>query len=500
MSTAIAEEIELQDVGPIHQLSIPLPEGGGVVILRGKNDAGKSETLKAVDALVTGRGSIEKRDGSPRGSISLGEARLTVVKQQRRDGAELAAVSLDSRFDLADLVDPGLKDPEKADSFRIKALIQLTGVTPDITLFHTLAENKGEFDEIVRPECGECDDVVNMAAMIKRDFESAARKSDNQAENYQGVALGHREAALGYDESIESDSDTLQQALEAAIREEQRIETEQRSAAQQNEKIAQARKALEDARSSTDIPSLEAATAAEEQALTAKTQADEEVKLLIESLREARVRLAKAEAAHAAAVTSRQAAARHAATIEAWEQTASLQTVDVDPQAAQAARERVVQARQAVEQGALQRDKATRNAQADTADRMALQARKKAERMRDAAKGTEEILSSLVGKCGTSLRVERGRLVTNHARGTVPYSELSDGTRWKIAIDIGIEALSRIGVPTHKMILIIPQVAWSELSPANRKLIHEHARERGVHILTALATDDESVLAEPFAA
>ena len=123
MSTAIAEEIELQDVGPIHQLSIPLPEGGGVVILRGKNDAGKSETLNAVDALVTGRGSIEKRDGSPRGSISLGEARLTVVKQQRRDGAELAAVSLDSRFDLADLVDPGLKDPEKADSFRIKALI-----------------------------------------------------------------------------------------------------------------------------------------------------------------------------------------------------------------------------------------------------------------------------------------------------------------------------------------------------------------------------------------
>lgn len=255
MSTAFAEAIELSDVGPIHHLEIPLPAGGGVVCLKGRNDAGKSETLKAVDALVSGRGSIEKRDGSARGEIRLGDARLTVVKQQRRDGAELAAVSLDSRFDLADLVDPGLKDPEKADSFRIKALVQLAGVTPDVTLFHQLANGKGEFDAIVRPEAAEAADIVTMAAMIKRDFEAAARKEHDKSENFLGNALGHREAALGYDASVEADSDKLQASLESAIREAQRLESEVSSAKKHNVAIWEARRALEKARNVFLVPS-----------------------------------------------------------------------------------------------------------------------------------------------------------------------------------------------------------------------------------------------------
>lgn len=497
---SVVDEIEITDIGPIGHLTIPLPDGGGVIVLRARNDAGKSEALKAVDALVTGKGSIEKRDGSARGQISLGEARLTVVKQQRRDGAELAAVSLDSKFDLADLVDPGLKDPEKADGFRIKALVQLAGVDPDITLFHALAEDKREFDEIVRPEAGECEDVVTMAATVKRDFEAAARKAHDLSENHLGAALGHREAALGYDEAIESNEEKLQALLEDAIREEQRLTDADKAANEANEEAEKARVEIEAAGRDSSLPSIELATKAAADCAARVHEVDDEIKLLEDSLKEARAKKRDLESALKSADETLKACNDRERMLAKWREQLGKAIPVVDAALLSKAREAVTAARKAVEEGALQRDKATRMAKADTADRMAQTARRKAERLREAAKGTEEILSSLVGKCGTALRVERGRLVTNHDRGTIPYSELSDGTRWKIAIDIGIEALARQGVPTHKMILIIPQVAWSELSPSNRKLIHEHARERGVHILTALATDDESVLAEPFAA
>ena len=60
MDTAMSDVIELEDIGPIENLRIPLPSAGGVVLLRGRNDIGKSEALKAVDALVSGRGEVEK--------------------------------------------------------------------------------------------------------------------------------------------------------------------------------------------------------------------------------------------------------------------------------------------------------------------------------------------------------------------------------------------------------------------------------------------------------
>lgn len=500
MSTAVAEEIEVKDVGPVEHLSIPLPPGGGLVVIRGPQDHGKSKTLEAVDYAVTGNGSIEKRDGSTKGTITIGEATVSVVKQARRQGFELVASSLDGRLKISDLIDPGLKDPEKNDAVRIKALVQLAGVTPDITLFHDLAGGKAEFDEIVGPDATETDDIVTMAARVKRHFEAAARKASDLAENYTGNALGHREAALGYDPEVEADSEKLQLALEAAIREQQRLESEQKAAAAHNARIVEAREAIKNAQEASAFPPVHEAQTCENEARNAKKAAADEVELLTESLREARVRLAKAEAAHVLAVKTLQGAEQHAKTLAAWSDTAKLDGIEVDETKLQAARDQVASARKAVEQGALQRDKAVRQAKADTSDRMANEARKRSEKLRDAAKATDEVLSQLVGRCGTPWRVERGRLVTNHKRGTIPVSELSDGTRSKVAIDIGIAALARMGVPDKLMILTLPQRIYGEFQPKTRKEIDDHARKCGVHVLTAEATDDEELSAEPFTA
>lgn len=500
MVNAIAEEIEISNIAPIESVRIPVRPEGGVVLLTGPQGCGKSHALEAINALVTGKGSLEKRDGSHRGTVQFGEARISIVKQVSRNSAELAITGIDGGVDLEPLIDPRIKDPEKADAARIKKIVQLGGITPDIALFHELATDKAEFDEIVGPDACESDDVVAMAARVKRDFEAASRKAESLAETYTGTAIGHREAALGYDASVESDASVLQARLETAIRDEQRLESEQGSAAQLNERIAKARTAIKAAMTSNDIPTVVAATEAEEQAAFSVQQANEEVRLLTESLREARVKLAKAEAAHASAVNTRKAAAQHWETIEALRETAELETVDFDEHQLVAARDQVTQARQAVEQGALQRDKAVRQAKAETADRMALEARKKAERLRESAKSTDEILSGLVARCGTDLRVERGRIVTTTDRGTEAFGDLSDGERATIGIKIGVTALERMGVPDQLRLLTLPQRFWGELQPKVRQQVHEYALQCRVTVVTALATDDDGITAELFSA
>jgi hypothetical protein len=111
----------------------------------------------------------------------------------------------------------------------------------------------------------------------------------------------------------------------------------------------------------------------------------------------------------------------------------------------------------------------------------------KAARYRDAAKATDEVLSLSID-C-EHLRVEsdgdNARLVTDTARGpSVAYHELSEGERWKVAIDIGADEVGKGGL------LVISQVGWEGIDGRNRRAIHEHAVRREVYILTAEAASD----------
>ena len=52
MATAIDDGIEIENVGPNRQLSLPYLLEGGVVVLTGPNDTGKSEALRAVSRVA----------------------------------------------------------------------------------------------------------------------------------------------------------------------------------------------------------------------------------------------------------------------------------------------------------------------------------------------------------------------------------------------------------------------------------------------------------------
>src|SRR6266404_4139136 len=227
MSTLSAKAIEITNIGPITHLTIPVPKDGGVAILRGKNGAGKSNALEAVDTLLSKRGEIQTRDGADSSTVSAFGATLRLSRRLSRTG-ELEVSSLEGRFSLADLVDPQIKDPSAADGKRIKALIQLASNASlkDPSAFYEIAGGRDEFDRYVSRESVATDDLLLMASRIKADFEKAARRKEEESVQVNQRVASHFTAALDVDVTRPDDEAVLFGQLEDAIRQESRLRAE----------------------------------------------------------------------------------------------------------------------------------------------------------------------------------------------------------------------------------------------------------------------------------
>ena len=64
--------VKIKNIGPISTLSMPVPEGGGVVVLKGRNGSGKSTALDAISAAVSGKGKPPIKDLAESGEIVAG--------------------------------------------------------------------------------------------------------------------------------------------------------------------------------------------------------------------------------------------------------------------------------------------------------------------------------------------------------------------------------------------------------------------------------------------
>ena len=74
-------------------------------------------------------------------------------------------------------------------------------------------------------------------------------------------------------------------------------------------------------------------------------------------------------------------------------------------------------------------------------------------------------------------------------RGECYFCELSEGERWRLGVEIAIEAFKKKG---GGGLLGIPQEAWEGLDYKNRKAIAEAIEGTDLAILTAEATQVES--------
>ncbi|RMF88081.1 MAG: hypothetical protein D6741_19670, partial [Planctomycetota bacterium] len=162
----------------------------------------------------------------------------------------------------------------------------------------------------------------------------------------------------------------------------------------------------------------------------------------------------------------------------------------VPPETLEAARQAVEEARRRHE-AAIGSERARQlAAQAKEHREAADDSRRVAESLRNSAHATDDVLSDLVGRVTSRLRVEEGRLVCDTDRGAEPFSELSPGERWRIALEIAAEQVGEGGLVT------VPQEAWEALDPVNRAEVAEIARSVGVVILTAEADAQEQIAAE----
>ncbi len=484
------QTLELNNVGPVAHISIPVPENGGIVVLKGRNGRGKTKTLEAVESAISGRGKLEVRDGQLNGEFKGFGVTLKVSSRTTRRG-ELTVDSLDGRLSVAELVDPGIDKPEAADAKRIRALVQLANVLPSAELFYPLLGSREALEAVVGTNALGSEDLVTMADRMKRDLHQAALHAEGRTEQAEGRARGAREAAAGIDVEIETDAAKLQTELEDAVRRESQLKSQAQSAARAHQQYEQAKASLAAAEANYSGPSIDDAKLAESQRQADVNAAESDVRELESRLQDARQQAELARQAYSSAISTRKTAEQHQSLIDKYRQelAAALPVAPAEDLIVEAAA-KVTAARTAIEKAALARQAKQRLAEADQHAAEAKEHRDRAVQLRDAAKATDDVLSGVVAKSSKLLRVEVGRLVLDTDRGVTYFGDLSHGERWKLALDVAIDAVGDRGV------LMIPQEAYESLDPQNRLMIRDHVVGRGVTILTAEASDDEEIRAE----
>jgi hypothetical protein len=369
--------------------------------------------------------------------------------------------------------------------------------------------SREEFLEAVSGTALEGDDWLVMADRIKRDLEKTARKIEDKAAHAEGAARGILEK-LPEDPQLVPPSDELQERFKQAVLGHSAL---QERAKQSNEALARKTQAwaamgktpaeIEAAMSETSASIAvfdEQLIALDEAILHGNKSANE----LVRQMEELKKKINAAEL-YVAEMDRRQqgivqqkidnqkllgqlrdshTSAQHLQLI------ASMEVETIDPVKLDEAQVRVDEAKQAIERAAVVHKQEEDRTRALQARDEAMLLTKQANDIRSRAKMVDEVLSEQVAKSCKELRVQAGRLVLDTRRGETYFADLSRGERYKLAIDIAIQHIGQNGL------IVLPQEAWEGCDANVRKLIQEHAVERGVVIITAQCSTDDVLSAE----
>jgi len=481
-------QFDIENVGPIARLAIPIPEGGGVVVLRGRNGAGKSTALASIQSAMSDKGPrVHASDGQKRGTVDGFGARLTVGRSLRRTG-EMEVDHLEGRLSIAALVDPGLKGAEASDNARIRALVALQGIQTDPEAFAKLAKDADEFDTVMSGQALDAD-VVTAAGAVRRAFHAQARRLEDKANADMAAAdaiIKETEADLDAIPATDVDpGGALVKAAEelaaiATMRDAyvEAVDAAQRATATLNTTTPPANIEAMQAAEDTARAAFDAAAEAEAEAAAALEEAQRAMAAATDATMVAHKQLDAAKAETTAARAASAEWIRLTGVVEALHDVPRVTDTEVEEAKAKTERLGTAAANASKRAELSERLTANKAKRADASDTL-----KDAERLRDAARATDDVLAAAI-KAG-SLTVEAGRLVFSHAtRGVVPYSELSEGERWTIAIEIAAEYLAETGG-----VLVVEQGAWEGLDPDNREHVDAECKRCGVVLLTAEATD-----------
>jgi energy-coupling factor transporter ATP-binding protein EcfA2 len=479
----ISKGMTIENIGPIKQLAIKCPAEGGVVVLRGRNGYGKTHALESVEALTTGKGKLQTRDDSPTAGRVNGLGAMIHVGAKTTRAGEVEVSSLEGKLNIADLVNPPLKDPAAADRQRIKALISITGVEPTAKAFADVIGD--EMADYVSAATWAGKDMLEVASQAKRDFEKAARNKENEANLKEGQAKAHEESASGVDMSGECDEQQLRNACTMASGNLRVLQERQLAAERSAKQLAEARDMLDRVKSNYTGMTIDQATSR----ITARKTILENAKTHVADLER---KLAEAKYDQKQATIDLDSAMRELTAAEEYTETVAMYeavlegtaTKAPDADELEAAQQAMDDASNALEQGALIRNAMTKLREAKAARDQANVAAITAQRLRDSANLIDNVLSNAIKS--DLLFIKDGRLFTNHhVRGETLFCELSEGERWTLAFEIAAPIVGEHGI------LILPQNFWEGLDPENRAHVAELARKYKIVVLTAEATTGE---------
>lgn len=471
--------ITINNIGPLAYTTIPVPAQGGIVVLRGRNGVGKTVALKAVQSTIAGgKDKPPLKDCATRGEVTAFGARLTVGKSVKRSG-ELEVVSLESRIHIADLVDPQIIDPARADAERIRALIGLSQSTMAPEDFYGFPSEALAGLNL--------DDPLTACAELKRRLNGLALSAEKCRDASLASAEALRDSVLNIEiPSVIPEETALNAALETVIRAESAIEQATKEAKQRKQQAEQARAAM----AGVEVPDTAALNQAVVDAREALMVRHETVESLKAALRTATEQAQEAAAAFNMAEQRANSAIQQAAIVMDWQsQITAAERPGPSADEIAAAHNAVIAAREALSDAADARRAKAVLAQAQTAKDEAEQHSAMAVEARRKAKFTDDILSEKVADlAGCPLSVADGRLVIKtDKRGWTYYSDLSMGERWRVAMDIAIAAVGVNGL------IVIPQEAWEGLDPQNRAALNNQAIAAGVVVLTAECSGDDEL-------
>ncbi|KKM85206.1 hypothetical protein LCGC14_1291400 [marine sediment metagenome] len=495
----MSETIKLENAGPVESLTVPILDEGGITVIKGMNDCGKSLSLEAFQALLGGSQKIRKRFGSPQGVVEGLGATIRLMANARASG-ECEAVSLTGKLDIGDLIDPGLKNPVAADKERIKTLLTVRGVKADIGLFCPMAGiSQDEMKQFASDATLASTHLVDMAARLKTDFEAASRKAGDNAKTAEADARAKRESAEGIDLEAESDGEKLQDRLEVAIRDETTVIQTRDNSVAAFDKVAKARTKLAEAKTNYDGPTLEEAKKRVDEVGDHLDSARVEVAARRKALEAAEEEESRLDTLFRMAIDKRTATAQHEDAMAGWSETIAdaANVEEVSNADIQAAVQAVRDARDAAENGVRIRDAKKALAEADDLQSDANLHQNVAEQLRDAAKGTIDVLAKAV-KAGALIPVTddngKFRFAVKPENGEdrrTYYHNLGPGLRTSIAIREVAACLRDLDPEVIKhAVVVLPQSPWEGLDWLERLRVYKEVKQLGVNVVTGECDKD----------
>ncbi len=241
------KSIEITDIQAIEHVSIPVPESGGVVVLKGNQGTGKSTALQAVQALAGRKAdSLSIRDGAKRGSIEFEGVKVVVTKSRTARKGELEFEMIEGRFDLSKIVDPQILDDERADAARIKQLLSLTGAKPNPEAYWQLLReflDPVEIDELNIDD--ETDDPIDLHQRFVRAMQAVARKLEKESDTIRVDIDEIKKKYQGLNLRTPPSVDDVRAAYDACVKADHELEERIRVSTQQQQDIAKAREAID---------------------------------------------------------------------------------------------------------------------------------------------------------------------------------------------------------------------------------------------------------------